>query len=830
MLPGAGAAILFAIVMVAWGSAVVTLFAIMILAALRTVESALFRLVGTLLRSLAAAACGVVIVAITMVDFVLRPGLFLLVLVPKWFWFAFLNNTRPVLPDFWKGYLLTRYAWSPQLMRRALTFAIGGPKPGSSSKPEPQEPNSKGPLSFVLVVCGPPASGKSFLLRAIIRARKDIEWHEMDDIRQEILRGPLHDKASRSAAYRVMHFRAARRLKAGLPVALCATYMPAEHRAELAALVLRLRARLFVVQCTCSPDEAGRRFQHERRPGHAGTDLTIMRVKKLCEDYERFEGALLVDTTSNVNQTRKVIDYIRGTVDTKGTRDVPSTSVDPINWAQHSYSKGQSVPVSEKGKSSQPKLSEASVRAAKRWLLRYAAGWSLLAALTALGVIPLALKIVADFDKLSSGKGDLGAWPDWATFCLALAGLWSIVVAIQRDMRRSKKRARRVKTAGDTPRYPVNSESILPSDKEIYHAYRCRFPEDQSCDRYMPIQSVPVFFQVLPEKGQSFAVVARWCSDQGYDFGSDDAKVGLDWNGFVKWRQKVRHEEYALTYSHEYGLRCLGLKRLKKVLRLSVAKCPYDQYICRELAVNNCAPGTLPDMRRLFEGPAWDEGNLTLGNVAESAKRYSMRVSVTGLVITADDYMILQRRSGVVGHGFGSLAASVNGAADYYADRCDDKCGVWYTLGKTYGMLPYAIHPLISMTEPDGPRSWNLAKSALREFKEEIGLTDDTLRTVDGEDPDLPPFKQPFVGAAYNLRYGRDLNFYCCFRTSLRSRDISAQRKNARDRWEVENLVFLHSDRVTTAAISSGALDGALQNRGRHLLGALYAWAVYAGR
>lgn len=306
----------------------------------------------------------------------------------------------------------------------------------------------------------------------------------------------------------------------------------------------------------------------------------------------------------------------------------------------------------------------------------------------------------------------------------------------------------------------------------------------------------------------------------------------MDWNGFVMWRQKERREEYAMTYSHEYGLRCVGLDNQKPddTCIINAAKCTYDEYVSTELAVNFCAPGSLPDMRRLFEGESWDDGNLDLLNVAESARRYSMRVSVTGLVLTDDDYFILQRRSAVVGHGLGSLAGAVNGAADYYADCCDWDNLKWLLQGKAYAAVPYSFHEWISRLELGGPRRWDLAKSALREVREEIGLLDTVFYKSNQEERGVPPFKRPFIAAAYNLRYGRDLNFYCCFRTLLKSEEISAQRKNARDRWEVEDLVFLHRDEVTMQAIISGALERILPNRARHLLGALYAWAVYAGR
>jgi hypothetical protein len=229
--------------------------------------------------------------------------------------------------------------------------------------------------------------------------------------------------------------------------------------------------------------------------------------------------------------------------------------------------------------------------------------------------------------------------------------------------------------------------------------------------------------------------------------------------------------------------------------------------MCREQAVNLLAPGSLPDMRSLLEGEDWDTGRLDL-SVPKSAERYSMQMSVTGLILTDDDYFILQRRSNAVGHGLGSLAGSVNGGAHHGKD------GTW--------MRRLAIK--LNVT---GLQRWNLRCSALRETREEIGLRDKTFAKLAEARNGVPPFDRPFIGAGYNLRYGRDLNFYCCFRTTLKAGEIASQRRYAKDKWEVENLVFLHRSRVSVDAIKSGDLSRELSKPARHLTGALYAWAVY---
>jgi predicted kinase len=550
---------------------------------------------------------------------------------------------------------------------------------------------------FILVICGPPCSGKSTLARVVARVMRDVRWHEMDDVCLSVLPGLINDESRRSAAYRIIHSRAARDLLEGSPVLLSATYQPQHHRSEVAHLALRLSVPLYVVQCICGPDEAARRFR-ERRSEHAGADLTASRVKRLSESYERFEGALVLDTSTETEQFDAVDLYLAS-----------GLPVDPIRWAQHVYLASPVTPGTERpSPPALPKLSESSVRAAKGRRRLYALGWFALWTATALGIIPIAEKtcyrIWVEYSLGRAGSGlfvaairalggswwhgvsshSLADWATWGTFCLATAGFGSIVIGLLRDTKHDRAEAKSVVTAGDTPRYLPEPRQILPSDREVYHAYLSRIARDQA--RRMPIPNVPVFFRVLPLRGCSFSAVVPKSQDQRRLLCDEAAAFGLDWSGFAAWLRKHRRHEYFVPYSHEYGLRCVGLDEpeAEGTCYVSAVKCSYDEYMCGELAVNYCAPGNLPDMRRLLEGPSWDTGDLDLLNVAEGAKRYSMRLNVTGLVLSEDGYFILQRRSGVVGHGLGSLAGAVNGAADYYADCCDYDSGMWLMVGKAW--------------------------------------------------------------------------------------------------------------------------------------------------
>jgi 8-oxo-dGTP pyrophosphatase MutT (NUDIX family) len=398
------------------------------------------------------------------------------------------------------------------------------------------------------------------------------------------------------------------------------------------------------------------------------------------------------------------------------------------------------------------------------------------------------------------------SWTDqatWSTFAIAAAGIIGIFLLFYKETSEKRNRAESIGNAGKVPTFRLpEGANETPSDREIYYSYQCRIATDEERAK-MPIHELPVYFLIPPQKGRSFrAIVSSERKQPASNLPSDAAGLGLDWSGFTAWRWDAYCTDYALKANGaENNLRCVSNPRANPKAGEYIipgSRCLYTDYVVRELSVNLCAPGTLPDMRRLFEGPQWDEGTLDLSDCSAGASRYSLRISVTGILLTQDEYFVLQRRSTRVASGIGSLGASVAGAADFQKDR--------------YGLMIPRIRP----------RRWNLEKSIRRELKEETGIKN--LRES------LHP--GPFLGAALNLRYGRDLNFYALLQTPENTWDLSAYRKKraARDRWEVDRLEFLDSRLVTQRSILRGELELHLPGRSRHLMGALYAWTVFADK
>jgi predicted kinase len=288
---------------------------------------------------------------------------------------------------------------------------------------------------FIVAFCGPPCSGKSTLMEAVRRAQPDLSCHSVDDIRltDPDLAGPINDKARRSAAYRILHFRAAQDLIGRKAVALDATYIPDEARAEIAAIALRFRVPLYVIQCVCPGEEAAAGFI-QRKLSHAGSDLTVQRVKDLADGYERYEYALVINRHVMANGTQDAVCAV--------LRYLGSTSaVSPIQWAQHTYVPDRRSNVNGAVETAKVhKLSERTVRRARLSLWGYRVGFLAIISFAALSVLCVGWAGIRWWLRdLHLVKGLLfGLSADTlialAVYLVAFAGLSAIIAAYRRDI------------------------------------------------------------------------------------------------------------------------------------------------------------------------------------------------------------------------------------------------------------------------------------------------------------------------------------------------------------------------------------------------------------
>jgi ADP-ribose pyrophosphatase YjhB (NUDIX family) len=656
---------------------------------------------------------------------------------------------------------------------------------------------------------------------------------EMDQIRLDEFPGPLNDKPKRNAAYRILHYHATRQLRCGQSVALNATYLPPHARAELVAIVQRFNADLYVVQCACSSDIAVKRFlgRLERMKAadelHAGADLTTTRVRSLAEEFVRFEEALTVDTTMPAPAA-----VLKGRIDEYLEHSEP---VRPIAWASHEYRNIPQADLDGKAVVLPPKKlsTDAIKRSARGNLLSSIAPYGFILLPIVIGLIPLAYRVYLRALLLqnpwhfrmfllwafSSHGMKLVECSEFATCGIAMAGIVGLYFAYLKETAERRREREDFLSAGKVAHFPVSPVGReMPSDCETYHSYLCRMSDGYKAKLRMPIPSMPIFFLIEPKTGKSFDVTAhrsgRTIEDE---VPADAAAFHLDWAGFVASREEEERRRSASPYGRESGLRCVSNPTMKgDRCQINGMRSEYRDYLAREQSALRFSPGVLPDMRRLLEGPSWDSGSLDLLDCAGAAARYSMKMSITGLLRTSDGYFVLQRRSGRVLAGVGNLNGSVAGSTDFHHD----------TIGPGFMQrMPFGLWPAII-------RRWDLKNTVVREIREEIGIEELSF-----------PDSGSFIGAAFNLRYGRDLNFYSFATTALSSSEIGQdhqirvrgglrvwKRDRLRDKWEVDRLEFLDSKSVTVRSVINGVLARSLNSPSRHLMGVLYSWAVYEGK
>ncbi len=665
-----------------------------------------------------------------------------------------------------------------------------------------------GPKQILIVFCGHPCSGKSHALDIVAKSFHDLKGrrfkvYEMDTVRTEMIPGPIHNEDRRAAAYRLMHFQVAKDLDNQFSVALSAVYFPMTARAELAEIARRMCVDLYVVQCVCSPAKAVERLHYRLRmePHHAGSDLTDSRVMELANAYDPFPIALTLDTTDDPDQ-QKIVSVLQTYLSSK-------TPVEPCAWASHWYLRITKPAQPATPPSSHVRLSAGVIKAAKAERLRYSIGSGFILACLVIGTLPFLryglrlIKLSLVYSRIGQGSA---SWVDiatWSTFTIAAAGVAGIFLTYYKETIEKWEAAKEIVKAGRVPVFRIPPGGWgTPSDIEVCRAYQCRMPSDESRAK-MPIPDVPIYFLIMPEEGRSFRATVIEASDNlRYELKERAAEAGLDWGAFATWRWSVEKGGYALSaVSAERHLRCISDPKLSpdgSEYRVNGFECQYNDFVARELSVNLCAPGVLPDMRRLFEGRDWDSGELDLSDCKKAAATYSMRLSVAGLLSTGDNHFVLQRRSSRVASGIGNLISSVSGAADYKRDLA----GNWPERARC--------------------RTWDLKKTVIRELCEETGIPSGELKEG----------SVVFIGAGFNLRYGRDPNYYALLETELNSYDLGKFREKgkARDKWEVERLEFLSKDLVTLRSIESGELGRHLIRPSRHLMGVLYAWAKYAGK
>ena len=628
----------------------------------------------------------------------------------------------------------------------------------------------------------------------------------MDDTRLNELRNSDHETRDRNAAYRMVLERANRSLvqRDNRTVILDATYAPAEHRNGVTLLAASRCAEVYVIECRVSPNDAAERFR-SRKERHAAIDLNEARVRDIAATWSYYGGGLLINTsiTSEGDSLHRVRDYIDS--------GIPIVSLEA--WVQAAPGDATPALVSRDQRELDPprRISPVSKPQASALVLAAVAAVIIMGFLDGLAVLEL-------YHEASSPERQI------AEELFAAVGAFAVSVGFFEYFgHKGFKQAWEVLRAGSTARFGPILE-VRRSNREIWAEYTERIGRPEVL-RALPMPGVPVCFVVPPRAGVSFDV---HCAVDGTGWDQRrlvcDAAAGrpihFSWHEFVTWRTREMHGTYfGWLRGHKKYLRVSQITELtraepqSRALLAQGARISYADYLVTEQSARIEVPGQLPYMREFLEGPPWDKRDLNLTRLDFSDSRYSMMAGVSTIITTTDGCVVLQRRAGHVQAARGGVGCSSGGAVDWSDVKLSRRSR--------------------RNTQP------SLRRTMFRETREELGLKEDLFESDDA----------PFVGAAFNLRYGRDLNFYAHLRCRLSREEFSRgfrlnahqrilQRlrrrtshfRRAKDRWEISHLLFVHVDqlRIEDDGSFSPHVERLL-GTGRHVRGALYAF-VKSGR
>ncbi|MBI4475301.1 MAG: ATP-binding protein [Acidobacteria bacterium] len=152
---------------------------------------------------------------------------------------------------------------------------------------------------MLVIVCGPPCSGKS-TIAAALASRLGFPHLEIDRIRARLLPGSDLREEDRDAGYRCIHLIAEEMIRAQVSVILDATYGREIHRKEIGQIINSIGVVTFLIQCKVPPDVALERFR-QRPAGHPAVDLTEERVASLISEFVYSPEGIVIDTTRSID-------------------------------------------------------------------------------------------------------------------------------------------------------------------------------------------------------------------------------------------------------------------------------------------------------------------------------------------------------------------------------------------------------------------------------------------------------------------------------------------------------------------------------------------------
>lgn len=698
-------------------------------------------------------------------------------------------------------------------------------------------------MPCLIVLAGPPCSGKSFLARRLSDQLPGSAIHAMDDVRISELPDSVHSKSDRDFSYRRMHSRASASLASGVDtVILDATYGPFEHRREAVDIATNAGVPLYLVECRVDPDEAVFRYRGRLGP-HAGVDLDEARVRQLASNYPFSGAGHVIDTSSHriarLHATASSDSAFRAHLIKEVTEYVllgtPVLSLK--QWTGELAVEGWSDDWST-ALATEPKQSPWSRRRALQVMAEHGGVVAFALALALVGVGLLLRAWATGGSSLQYVTATA-----WISAGIMAAALFAMAEFLARpSFRGARDVARSIRTITFGEALPV-----VRTDPQICSQYQRRVHSDK--DKRFAIPHCPIYFLIPPHSGKRFDVLtsARSRDDWNHiEWARRARSAGFDWGSYYQWRRHDKGTEYyGPTRRWEAVLRACGLQTQATVdspYFLDSGRARYGDYLVAEQGLDIEIPGQVPYLRELAEGrDIWQSSyfgwsDIDLDDLKQASLTFPMMVSTAAIVISADGFLLLQRKSQQVQSAGGGVASSATGAVSWRdvtswrlgPDRVSFRHRHLTSGSERYSSPPSGrLKPLHRELEPGR----TIATGLFREIREEIGIERDEF---DSDDVD-----KPFIGAAMGLRYGRDLNFYALLKCNLDSDEIAWRflrrrgpiqrlRHSRRDRWEVAHLFFVDPKRIDSSGQLDPWLDDIVRNS-RHVRAALHSVGVFRG-
>ena len=183
----------------------------------------------------------------------------------------------------------------------------------------------------LLVLSGPPCSGKSSLAEAI-HHRHSFHWLQLDRVLRSLMPDSLHKRSDRDVGYRAIHLCAEELLRGGRPVILDATYSSSEQRSAVESIAAELSISLHLVECQITPDTAAARFKN--RSAHLARDMTEDLVRDVATRYcYSGLGLRLEETCQLADSLRQVVSYVRNDAPLRLDGSWPASAVNYVRTA-----------------------------------------------------------------------------------------------------------------------------------------------------------------------------------------------------------------------------------------------------------------------------------------------------------------------------------------------------------------------------------------------------------------------------------------------------------------------------------------------------------------